>query len=100
MFAQLGTGFATVALWFKYRVPTVDDVGLGFNALGGLPGPFIKHFVDHTGLEACCRMLDGFSDRTALGTCVLGYFDGAEVKLFEGSLRGAIASHPRGGGGY
>ena len=78
----------------------VEDVGLAFNALNGLPGPFVKFFVDYAGLEASCRMLDGFSDRSALANSVFGYYDGSTLKLFHGSLAGAIAEHPRGDGGF
>ncbi len=43
----------------------VEDVSLEYAALGGLPGPFIKFFLDASGAEACCRMLDGFKDKSA-----------------------------------
>lgn len=79
----------------------VEDVGLSFGALGGLPGPFIKFFVEaDDGLEKLCRMLDGFDDRGAVGECVFGYYDGDRLELIRGSLKGQIADHPRGDGGY
>ena len=62
----------------------VEDVALGFTALGGLPGPFIKFFVDAPdGLEKLCRILDGFNDRGARANCVFGYYDGKNLQLFE-----------------
>lgn len=49
----------------------LEDVALGFVALGGLPGPFIKFFTElDDGLEKLCRMLDGFDDRRAVAACV------------------------------
>ncbi len=79
----------------------VEDVSLVFNALNGLPGPFIKFFVEaNNGLENLCRMLDGFDDRSAYGAVIYGYFDGQELKIIEGKLDGAIAMSPRGDGGY
>jgi non-canonical purine NTP pyrophosphatase (RdgB/HAM1 family) len=79
----------------------VEDVSLAFNALDGLPGPFIKFFVDaENGLENLCRMLDGFDDRSAYGSVLYGYYDGQELKFIDGRLRGTIAKHPRGEGGY
>jgi len=79
----------------------VEDTSLSFNALDGLPGPFIKFFVEaKNGLENICRILDGFDDRTAYGSVIYGYFDGTEPVYFEGRLDGAIAHHPRGDGGY
>lgn len=79
----------------------VEDVSLVFNTLNGLPGPFIKFFVESKdGLENLCRMLDGFDDRSAYASVIYGYFDGAELKIIDGRLDGTIASHPRGEGGY
>jgi len=79
----------------------VEDTVLVFNALHGLPGPFVKFFVDaEDGMESMCRMLDGFEDRSAYATATYGYFDGTDLKFFAGRLHGVIADHPRGEGGY
>lgn len=78
----------------------VEDVSLEFTALDGLPGPFIKFFVDGPGLAATAQLLDSFSDRSATARCTFGYFDGAHLELIDGSLRGEIAKSPRGEGGY
>jgi len=79
----------------------VEDTWLSFNSLDGLPGPFVKFFVEaDDGLEMMCRMLDGFNDRSAFASVTYGYFDGTTVRYFEGRLDGTISSHPRGEGGY
>ncbi len=79
----------------------VEDTSLSFNALDGLPGPFVKFFVDaENGLENMCRMVDGFEDRSAFATVIYGYYDGQSLHYFEGGLDGKIADHPRGDGGY
>jgi non-canonical purine NTP pyrophosphatase (RdgB/HAM1 family) len=79
----------------------VEDTSLSFTALDGLPGPFIKFFNDaHDGMEMMCRMLDGFSDRTAYASALYGYYDGTTLKFFSGRLDGVIVQHPRGSGGY
>lgn len=79
----------------------VEDVALEFTALGGLPGPFIKFFVEApNGLENLCRILDSFDDRSAVAACVFGYCDGHQVKLFRAELGGVIAKHPEGNGGF
>lgn len=79
----------------------VEDVSLGFTALGGLPGPFIKFFVDTpNGLEKLCRMLEGFDDRAARAECVFGYYDGTHLELIRGGLDGTIAQAPRGENGF
>lgn len=83
------------------RPVLVEDVSLSFSALDGLPGPFIKFFVESSnGLEMMCRMLDGFSDRTARAECMYGYYDGERLELFLEGIDGVIADHPKGGGGF
>ena len=78
----------------------VEDVSLVFNALGELPGPYIKWFVEYSGDEACCRMLDGFSDRSAVIRCTFGYYDGVEITFFDSELPGTIAKTPSGENGF
>jgi non-canonical purine NTP pyrophosphatase (RdgB/HAM1 family) len=78
----------------------VEDVSLVFNALGELPGPYIKWFVERAGDEACCRMLDGFKDRSAVIRCTFGYYDGTRMEFFDSELNGSIATEPRGENGF
>src|SRR5690349_13575059 len=69
----------------------VEDVALGFEALGGLPGPFIKFFLaGGDGAEKLCRMLDGFESRKAYGECVFAYYDGRQLQLFHGGITGTV----------
>lgn len=77
----------------------VEDVSLEFEALGGLPGPFIRYFVDYVPFDTICTMVDGLS-RKATARCVFGYFDGQDLELFEGSLDGEIAKVPSGENGF
>ncbi len=79
----------------------VEDVSFVYNALGDLPGPFVKFFVDSDdGATKMCRLLDGFENRRAEARCTFGYYDGEELRLFSGSLTGEVADQPRGDGGY
>lgn len=82
------------------RPVLVEDVGLVFNALGDLPGPYIKWFVDHAGDVACCKMLDGFEDRSATIRCTFGYYDGETMEFFDSEQPGAISDIPRGDNGF
>merc|ERR1712100_500370 len=43
----------------------VEDTSLCFNALNGLPGPYIKWFLDGIGHEGLNKMLAGFEDKSA-----------------------------------
>jgi non-canonical purine NTP pyrophosphatase (RdgB/HAM1 family) len=84
----------------KIKKPViVEDVSLEFAALGRLPGTFIKFFVDEVPFETICSMIDG-KTRKATARCVFGYFDGQDLKLFEGGLDGEIATTPSGENGY
>ena len=78
----------------------VEDVGLSFAALNGLPGALIKWFVDTAGLTATAKLLDGFTDKRATAICIWTYFDGSNIRVIEGYQHGSIASEPRGEGGY
>jgi len=77
----------------------VEDVGLEFCALGRLPGPFIRFFIDELPSETICSLLND-KDRSAVARCVFGYYDGKHLQLFEGSMRGMIATKPAGDKGY
>lgn len=84
----------------KIKSPViVEDVSLEFEALNGLPGPFIRFFVEKVPFETICSLLNGKS-RKATAKCVFGYFDGENLKLFEGGMAGEIPERPSGDGGY
>ncbi|KAF5333640.1 hypothetical protein D9611_002780 [Ephemerocybe angulata] len=69
-----------------------EDTALGFTALGGLPGPYIKHFMVNLGHEGLNKLLDGFSDRGAEAICTFAYSagPGTEPLIFEGRTAGEI----------
>ncbi len=85
----------------KIKKPViVEDVALEFEALGGLPGPFIKFFVQKVPLDVICSMIKKGMTRKATARCVFGYFDGQTIKLFESHLNGEIALEPSGSNGF
>jgi len=77
----------------------VEDVSLEFCALGRLPGPFIKWFLDDMELVDLCRLVDG-KDRSAVGRCMFGYYDGERLELLEGSINGVVTNTPAGETGF
>jgi non-canonical purine NTP pyrophosphatase (RdgB/HAM1 family) len=84
----------------KVKKPViVEDVSLEFKALGGLPGPFIRFFVENMSPQNICSLLDG-KNRKATARCVVGYYDGKRLELFEGKLNGEIAKVPAGKNGF
>ncbi|XP_045471005.1 inosine triphosphate pyrophosphatase-like isoform X1 [Harmonia axyridis] len=77
---------------------TVEDTCLCFNALKGLPGPYIKWFLGNLGPEGLFRLFAGFDDKTAQAICTFAYHSGnalEEVVLFKGITDGTIVN-PRG----
>ena len=59
----------------------VDDTALTFKALGKLPGPFIKWFIDTMSFEDICNMLPE-SARDALSEVAFCYADGSTTEIF------------------
>ena len=77
----------------------VEDVSLEFAALGGLPGPFIKWFMEAMSLQDIVNLVKD-TDRSATARCVFGYFDGEKEYYFEGSHKGSVPLEPAGKNGY
>jgi inosine triphosphate pyrophosphatase len=75
----------------------VEDISLSFRGMGKLPGPFIKWFEQELGLEKICRMLDSYTDRSAIAAVTFAYYDGTHLKLFEGRAEGTITESVRPG---
>ena len=64
----------------------VEDTCLCFNALKGLPGPYIKWFLKSIGPEGLFKMLQGFDDHSAYAMATLAYTDSSSengVQLFK-----------------
>jgi non-canonical purine NTP pyrophosphatase (RdgB/HAM1 family) len=77
----------------------VEDTSLEFTSLGRLPGTFIKFFWEELGPEMLCNIIVG-PDRTATARSMFGYFDGENLRILEGTLKGKIANKPAGDNGY
>ncbi|MFW5746085.1 MAG: RdgB/HAM1 family non-canonical purine NTP pyrophosphatase [Nanoarchaeota archaeon] len=74
----------------------VEDVANCFHALGGMPGPYIKDFINHMDLADVPRMLDSFADKRATVICTIGYCEpGKDPICFQGRVEGRIVP-PRG----
>jgi len=82
------------------RPVLVEDFSLRFEALGKLPGPLIKWFLQELKVEGLCRLLNGYSSRTAYAQTCFGYCDEEGVQIFDGVMRGTIVRELRGDNGY
>eukprot|EP01129_Flabellula_baltica_P012023 TRINITY_DN5369_c0_g1_i1.p1 TRINITY_DN5369_c0_g1~~TRINITY_DN5369_c0_g1_i1.p1 ORF type:complete len:260 (-),score=58.97 TRINITY_DN5369_c0_g1_i1:474-1148(-) len=76
----------------------VEDVGLGFNALNGLPGPYIKWFLKSLGNEGLLKLLAAHEDKTGFAQCTYSFCPGPGVEpiTFTGITNGTIVE-PRSG---
>ena len=78
----------------------VEDAAFMFAAMGRLPGPFIKWFVEEIGYEGVLKLAHSLPSREAYAEVCYGYYDGKELRLFDGKMHGRIADTPRGSGGF
>ncbi|KAI2643475.1 inosine triphosphate pyrophosphatase-like protein [Xylaria nigripes] len=70
----------------------VEDTCLCFNALNGLPGPYIKWFLKSIGHEGLNNLLAAYEDKSAQAVATFGFCrgPGKEVLLFQGRTDGKI----------
>lgn len=78
----------------------VEDSILQFNALGRLPGPYIKWFESELKNEGMCKLLNGYKDRSAIAVVNFAYYDGKMLKIFSATTKGEIAKSPKGKNGF
>ncbi|KAI0731845.1 inosine triphosphate pyrophosphatase-like protein [Fomitopsis betulina] len=69
-----------------------EDTALCFEALNGLPGPYIKYFMKEIGHDGLNKLLIGFPTTNAWALCTFAYSagPGTEPILFEGRTDGRI----------
>ncbi len=71
----------------------VEDTGLIFHALNGLPGAYTSDFSKALGNEGLFKLLKSFSNYSATAQTILVFIDEkGETHHFEGSIEGTITS--------
>jgi inosine triphosphate pyrophosphatase len=78
----------------------VEDISVTCTALGRLPGPLIKWFVEELGNDGLCRLAAGLEHQKAVAAICYALFDGTKVYFFEHSIKGTISPEPRGVSGF
>jgi inosine triphosphate pyrophosphatase len=74
----------------------VEDTSLCFNALHGLPGVYVKWFLDKTGLEGLIKLVVPYEDKTAYAQCIFALCDErGVVSTFVGRTEGRVVDKPR-----
>eukprot|EP00547_Thalassionema_nitzschioides_P017875 CAMPEP_0194241630 /NCGR_PEP_ID=MMETSP0158-20130606/7435_1 /TAXON_ID=33649 /ORGANISM="Thalassionema nitzschioides, Strain L26-B" /LENGTH=549 /DNA_ID=CAMNT_0038976563 /DNA_START=296 /DNA_END=1941 /DNA_ORIENTATION=+ len=72
----------------------IEDTSLCFNALNGMPGVYIKWFLERCGHDGLNKMLDGFDDRSAYAQTIIAFTArvGEKVHVFDGRTNGNIVA--------
>jgi len=74
----------------------VDDRGFFIPALKGFPGPFVKLLLDSFSYPGIIKLMQGETDRRAIFSFAVGYFDGGKDHIFVADEEGFIIDKPRG----
>ena len=74
----------------------VDDRGFFIPALKGFPGPFVKLLLDSFSYPGIIKLMQGETDRRAIFSFAVGYFDGEKDHIFVADEEGFIVDEPRG----
>ena len=74
----------------------VDDRGFFIPVLKGFPGPFVKLLLDSFSYPGIIKLMQGETDRRAIFSFTVGYFDGKEDHIFVADEEGFIIDEPRG----
>jgi len=78
----------------------VEDTALTFSALGKLPGPFIKYFLESLQNEGLVKLLNNFENREAIAVTCFALADKNGVQTFVGETLGTIVDKPKGEEGF
>lgn len=78
----------------------VEDTALTFSALGKLPGPFIKYFLESLQNEGMTHLLNTYKNRNASAMTCFAFVDKNGLQTFVGETLGTIADKPRGKEGF
>lgn len=74
----------------------VDDRGFFIPVLKGFPGPFVKLLLDSFSYSGIIKLMQGETDRRAIFSFAVGYFDGKKDHIFIANEEGFIVDEPRG----
>lgn len=88
------------AAYEKIRKPVlVEDISLEIPSLKGLPGPFVKFFLQSLGTEGTVKLIGKKSTKTKV-TAALALYNGSILKVFKGIVWGTLSKKNRGEAGF
>lgn len=81
---------------FPGKAIIVDDRGFFIPALNGFPGPFVKLVLDSFSHKGLIKLMKGETDRRAIFSFAVAYFDGKKDYIFVADEEGFITDESRG----
>jgi XTP/dITP diphosphohydrolase len=79
----------------------VEDDGLFIEDLNGFPGQYSSYVFKTVGNKGILRLLEGSTNRSAFFHSIIGFFDGQNLSISEGTVEGKISGVvTEGGWGY
>ncbi len=74
----------------------IDDISVNCKAIGGLPGPYVRSFLEAIGHEGLAELILKYNDHSCVVVCSIAFMghDG-KAHIFEGKIEGSIV-RPRG----
>lgn len=78
----------------------IEDSGLFIESLNGFPGPYSSYVFKTIGNRGVLRLMEGVENRKAYFKAVIAFYDGKEIRTFDGVVHGEISMQIRGEGGF
>lgn len=87
------TAKAKSAFQLLQRPLIVEDVSLSCRAIGGLPGPYVKDFLQRLGSQGLYELIHKYDDHSVEVACLVAYIDASmEPVIFTGMHEGIIVA--------
>ncbi|HET9411407.1 MAG TPA: non-canonical purine NTP pyrophosphatase [Candidatus Saccharimonadales bacterium] len=78
----------------------VEDVSLEMAGLNGLPGPFIKWFLEGLGPQRLADLATNSGSTKATVRIMFALYDGTSMHIFDAAVTGTIVASPRGSNSF
>ncbi len=91
------------AEWVKERFHGpffLEDSGFFVDSLNGFPGVYSAYVFKTMGYMGILRLMEGIEQRGARFMAVIVYYDGSDIHVFRGEVRGTVSNEPRGENGF
>lgn len=77
----------------------VEDVGFYIHSWNDFPGAFIKWALKTMGSNGIYEAAKNLKDKSVTAEACIGYYDGSNLKIFKGQIKGTLSA-PKGDNGF